>query len=123
VVTSASLRQFPPTPLLDAVVLGTAARHHRAIASWRDFSHVQKVIAHELRRLFGTRQGYQPRIQTVQALLLTLMKIELATEGHRDIMSIPLRLGLLCKMAMDLGINKRKSCDSIDDQSLEEVLW
>ncbi|OAL31169.1 hypothetical protein AYO22_01202 [Fonsecaea multimorphosa] len=123
VVTHASLRHFPATPLLESVILGIAARHHLAIASWRDYVHIQKVIVHELKALFSTRQRYQPQIQTVQALLLALIKFELVTHGHGDIMSTGLRLGLLCKMARDLGLDKKSSAVTADGELLNVVLW
>ncbi|OAL31030.1 hypothetical protein AYO20_08451 [Fonsecaea nubica] len=123
VVTHASLRDFPVTPLLESVILGIAARHHLAIASWRDYVHIQKIIAHELKVLFSTRHQYQPRIQTVQALLLVLTKFELVTHGHGDIMSTGLRLGLLCKMARDLGLDKASSVVTSDGEHLNTVLW
>ncbi|EXJ73227.1 uncharacterized protein A1O5_02987 [Cladophialophora psammophila CBS 110553] len=122
VVTHTSLQDFPVTPLLESVILGIAARHHLAIASWRDYVHIQKVIAHELKSLFSTRQRYQPRIQTVQALLLALTKFELVTQGHGDIMSIGLRLGLLCKMARDLGLDKTSAVIT-DGEILNDTLW
>ncbi|OAP58684.1 hypothetical protein AYL99_07774 [Fonsecaea erecta] len=123
VVTQASLRHFPATTLLESVILGIAARHHLAIASWRDYVHIQKVIAHELKALFSTRQRYQPKVQTVQALLLVLTKFELVTHGHGDIMSTGLRLGLLCKMARDLGLDKKSSAVTVDGELLSVVLW
>ncbi|KIW28371.1 uncharacterized protein PV07_08041 [Cladophialophora immunda] len=123
IVTNASLRHFPVTSLLESVILGIAARHHLAIASWRDYVHIQKVVAHELKALFSTRQRYQPKIQTVQALLLALTKFELITHGHGDIMSTGLRLGLLCKMARDLGLDKISSAVTTDGELLQVVLW
>ncbi|KAJ9610123.1 uncharacterized protein PV06_01813 [Exophiala oligosperma] len=123
VVTQASLRYFPVTPLLESVILGIAARHHLAIASWRDYGHIQRVIAHELKALFSTRQRYQPKIQTVQALLLALTKIELVTHGHGDMMSTGLRLGLLCKMARDLGLDKASFSATTDRDLLNVAVW
>lgn len=123
VVTEDSLQRFPPTPLLEAVILGMAARDHCAIASWRDFCHLQKVIAYELRKLFGTRHKYQPNIQTLQALLLATMKMELTTHGHNDIMSSGLRLSLLCTMAKDLGLHQTDTILADDDKSLKDTLW
>lgn len=122
VVSLATLERFSASPLLDAAILGTAAHHHSAIASHRDLGHIQNVIACELKKLCNLDGEYQPTIQTIQALLLISNKVELSTRGHGDIMSIPLRLGLLCQMAADLGINRQAPLQT-DDRALYAVLW
>lgn len=122
VVSRASLQRFPSTPLLEATILGTAARHHDAIASWRDLAHLKQIIKSEVKDAVGFREPYQPKIQTLQAFLLLSMTSELATQGHSDVMSIPLRLGILCQMARDIGIDKELSSHT-EDKALFAILW
>jgi len=122
VVSRKSLHRFPPTPLLEATILGAAACHHKAIASWRDIDHIRGIVSLQLKDAIGFQQVYQPKIQTLQAFLLLSMKVELSTNGHSDAMSVPLRLGMLCQMAADLGIDGQSSTAE-GDEELYAVLW
>lgn len=122
VVSRASLQHFPPTPLLEATILGTACCHHEAIASWRDLKHIQEIIASELRSTVSFGRQYRPSVQTLQALLLLSLQLELTTHGHHDGMSISLRLGVLCQMASDLGIERQDSVLD-EDKVFFAILW
>lgn len=104
VVCKADITQHRPPPLLDCAILGTAARHHLAIVSWRDWVHVQRVLACELRWLFNIRKPYQPDIATLQGLLILCLRLELSCQSHIDMMSVPMRLSLMCQMAQELEI-------------------
>jgi hypothetical protein len=125
VVSHESLSRYPATPLLEAVILGVAARDPRAIASKRDFAHIYAVVAHELKNLLSTRKRTSPSIQTVQALLLALLRLELLCQGHRDIISMGLRLSLVCKMAQDLRLSRTADAATFpgDIDHLESVIW
>lgn len=109
--------------LLDAAILGLAARHHLSISSTRDFLHIRDVILDELKEtLCNFRRRYTPQIQTVQALLILLLQLELCTRTHDDLPSISLRVALACRMAQDLGLHR--SLDTGPERDpLSQNIW
>ncbi|KAF4629734.1 hypothetical protein G7Y89_g8412 [Cudoniella acicularis] len=124
IISYDNLQRDPPASLLEAAILGTAARHHTAISSWRDLEHIHEVIAGELKHVLGLRQAYEPSVQTLQAFLLLSSTPELATKGHADIMSLPVRFGISCQMAVDLGIDGQPSPPGEqEEEGLRTILW
>lgn len=126
VVTTRSLVHYPPSPLLEAAILGVAARHHTAIVSWRDFAHLKDVIESGLRALFSIRSTYEPTIQSLQALLLLSLRLELCSKNHGDIQRVSFRIGFACRMAQDLKCHLAvydPSTTDHDDLSLHRALW
>ncbi|OJJ43542.1 hypothetical protein ASPZODRAFT_895076 [Penicilliopsis zonata CBS 506.65] len=124
VVTKDSLVRYPPTVLLEAAILGVAARHHTAIASWRDFAHLQDVIDSEVRALFGLRCAYEPSIQTLQALLLLSLRVELCSRSHRDFQRFSFRVSFACRMAQDLKCHLPESTgNGGPEEALRKTLW
>lgn len=123
VVTRESLVQYPATPFLDAVIMGLAARHHLAIASWRDFAHTQEVIRGEILELFCLRTRYSPSIQTLQALLLMSLRLELCARSHKDFQQMSFRVSFACKMAQDLQCNITREEGNAPDAQLRQTLW
>lgn len=128
VVTRQSLVEGGTVPtLLDAAILGLAARHHLSISSTRDFLHIRDVILDELKEtLCNFRRRYAPQTQTVQALLILLLQLELCTRTHDDLPSISLRVALACRMAQDLGLHRSFDDDTHRqsvDNDLPQNIW
>lgn len=125
VVRQPDVMKRTPAPILDCAILGTAARHHLAITSWRDWVHIQRVLACELRWVFNIRKPYRPDLETLQALLILCLRLELSTQSHVDVMSLPVRLGLLCQMARDLRIDQYNQTPELDpdDRLLRRNIW
>ncbi|EXJ79830.1 hypothetical protein A1O3_08115 [Capronia epimyces CBS 606.96] len=125
VVTRLSLARYPHNTLLDAAILGCAARHHSAIASMRDFAHIQDVLTTELKDLFSLREPYQPDLQTLQGLLVVLLRLELCTRTHADLFRYSLHTSFACTMAQDLGLHLSDTAGKFDQADLElrENMW
>ncbi|KAH8812503.1 hypothetical protein F5884DRAFT_311335 [Xylogone sp. PMI_703] len=123
VVTRESLQRYPPTVLLEAAILGVAARHHLAIASWRDFVHIREVIELESRQLFGFRQPYRPTIQTLQALLIMILRVDLFTREHSDFQKYSMRVTFAFTLARDLGLHTVNPADDPQDAALKQCMW
>ncbi|KAJ5689991.1 hypothetical protein N7462_004383 [Penicillium macrosclerotiorum] len=126
VVSKESLVRYPCNPVLEAAILGVAARHHTAIVSWRDLSHIQEVIDGELRNLFNLRDHCEHSIQTLQALLLLCLRVELCAKNHHDLQRLPFRISFACQIAQDLGCHiptTQSPADEWDDKDLRRTLW
>ncbi|CAK7198505.1 hypothetical protein SEUCBS139899_001166 [Sporothrix eucalyptigena] len=121
VITRRDLEGGVPT-LLDAAILGLAARHHRSISSTRDFLHIRDVILEELQAtLCNFRRPYVPQMHTVQALLIILQQLELCTRTHDDLPSISLRVALACRMVQELGFHRSFDGDDEDSDNTQNL--
>lgn len=68
---------------------GVAARLPGAIVSTRDFLHIKRVLEYQLKNYMSK---YEPSIQTLQALTLIHLTLELQCEGLEGVETWPLRL-------------------------------
>ncbi|KAJ5722782.1 hypothetical protein N7488_000817 [Penicillium malachiteum] len=126
IVTKESLIRYPCTTLLEVAILGVAARHHTAIVSWRDIAYIQTVIDAELRSLFTLQDDRRHSIQTLQALLLLSLRIELCAKSHHDLQRLLFRISFACQIAQDLNCHlppTESSADDTEDFHLRRTLW
>ncbi|KAJ5728115.1 hypothetical protein N7493_004445 [Penicillium malachiteum] len=126
IVTKESLIRYPCTTILEAAILGVAARDHTAIVSWRDIAYIQTVIDAELRSLFNLQDDREHSIQTLEALLLFSLRVELCAKSHHDLQRLLFRISFACQIAQDLNCHlpsEGSSVDDIEDMNLRRTLW
>ncbi|CAH0044667.1 unnamed protein product [Clonostachys solani] len=124
VVSSYSIQAYPPTPLLEAVICAVAAKHRLAIASWRDLEYTRGFIQEQLAQMFSLRAKYEPKVQTVQALVIACARFEILNKDYADFLNVAITMALMCKMAQDLMLDESlKVNDDTDDTKFRRQLW
>lgn len=77
----------------------------------------------ESRLLFGFRQAYQPTIQTLQALLIMVLRVDLFTREHSDFQKYSMRVTFAHTLARDLGFHTVNPADDREDAALKQSMW
>ncbi|KAH8152046.1 uncharacterized protein LAJ45_04040 [Morchella importuna] len=95
-----------PTQLLLSAMYGVAARLPGAIVSTRDFLHIKRVLEYQLKNYMSK---YEPSIQTLQALTLIHLTLELQCEGLEGVETWPLRLAAAVRMAFELRLHRKET--------------
>ncbi|VUC21920.1 unnamed protein product [Clonostachys rosea] len=124
VVSAYSIQAYPPTPLLEAVICAVAAKHRLAIASWRDLEYTRGFIQEQLAQMFSLRAKYEPKIQTVQALVIACARFEILNKDYADFLNVAITMALMCKMAQDLKLDESlKANNDTDDTKFRRQIW